>query len=87
LQHRVLLLRHPILPDSIIILIDLCNPAILIDLNHHAHMAHEVFPIRFNGDFAIWSDNVVGAAAVPDLLENGAGGRRMDGLLTVSAEQ
>lgn len=80
LQHSILRLRYAVLPHPVIILIDLGELSSFIDLDHHAHVACKLLAMRLDDHLPIRPDDVIGTAAVPDLLENGTFGCGMNRL-------
>ena len=86
-QHHVLVPSYAVLPDPIIILLNFCDLSIVIDINHHADMAHKALAIRLHYELAIGTDDVVGTSALPDLLKDCSVACGVDVLLRVSTKR
>lgn len=64
----------------VIVLINPCESAALVDLDNHTDMAFEILPSGLDSKIAIRSDQVIGMAADPNLFENCTCRRWYDGL-------
>lgn len=79
-HHQIFLLGDSIFPMLVIVLINPCESAALVDLDDHTDMAFKILPRGLDSNIAIWSDQVIGMAADPNLFENCTCRRRYDGL-------
>ena len=75
-----MLLRDPVVPFLIVILVDPRDATTFVDLYDHTYMAFEVFPARLDGDISVWPDDVVRLSAYPELFQDCTCGCWDDGL-------